>query len=237
MTIRAVVWDIDDTLWDYTGSDRAGALRHLAAEGLLDRFPSPEAALLRWRSVMEEQYARFEAGELTFEEQRRERARGFLGQPLTDAEADAWFDRYLAHRAGDHVPFPDVLPALDALTPGYRHGLLSNSGLRNQERKLLALGIRDRFEVLICSDEAGHAKPAPEAFWAVCAAMRLPPHAVAYVGDRPDIDAAGATAAGLHGIWLDRSPAPAPAGGPPHRITGLAALPALLAELGRRPAA
>ncbi|MFD5321292.1 HAD family hydrolase [Streptomyces sp. NPDC127098] len=236
MTIRAVVWDIDDTLWDYTGSDRAGALRHLAAEGLLDRFADPEAALLRWRSVMEEHYARFEAGELTFEEQRRERARAFLGQPLTDAEADAWFDRYLAHRAGHHVPFPDVLPALDALTPGYRHGLLSNSALSGQEAKLLALGIRDRFEVLVCSDELGHAKPAPEAFWAVCTALGLPPEAVAYVGDRPDIDAAGATAAGLHGIWLDRTGHRELADGPlpPHRITGLAALPTLLTELGRR---
>ncbi|GAB2922376.1 HAD family hydrolase [Streptomyces mayteni] len=245
MTIRAVVWDIDDTLWDYTGSDRAGALRHLTNEGLLARFPSPAAALGRWRAVMEEQYARFEAGELTFDEQRRERVRAFLDLPFPDAEADAWFDRYLACRDDAYRPFPDVLPALDALTPGYRHGLLSNSGQANQERKLTRLGIRDRFEVLVCSDESGHAKPAPEAFWAVCAAMGLPPEAVAYVGDRPDVDAAGADAAGLHGIWLDRPSVladgtprrgPALVGGLPRRISSLAELPALLAGLAERAA-
>ncbi|MGQ4380032.1 HAD family hydrolase, partial [Streptomyces sp. SAS_267] len=36
MSIDAVVWDIDDTLFDYTSADRAGIRDHLAAEGLLD---------------------------------------------------------------------------------------------------------------------------------------------------------------------------------------------------------
>jgi putative hydrolase of the HAD superfamily len=231
--IAAVVWDIDDTLFDYSGSDRAGALRHFAAEGLLGRFPSPEAALERWRAVEREHYARFEAGELTFAGQRRARARGFLGEPLTDAEADAWFARYLAHRAGTHALFPDVLPALAALTPGFRHGLLSNSGVANQDRKLRGLGIRDRFEVLLCSDELGFAKPAPEAFRAACDAMGLPPAAVAYVGDRPDKDAAAADAAGLTGVWVDRGTLPARPDAPPgvRRITTLAELPALLGAL------
>ncbi|MGK5532619.1 HAD family hydrolase [Streptomyces sp. URMC 129] len=232
MGISAVVWDIDDTLFDYTGTDRAAALRHFAAEGLLGRFPSPEAALTRWRAVMEEQYARYLAGEMSFAAQRRERARAFLGEPLSDAEADAWFGRYLAQRRETDGLFPDVLPALTALTPGYRHGLLSNSDLAHQDRVLRGLGIRDRFDVLICSDQLGHAKPAPEAFLAACDALRLPPSAVAYVGDRPDIDAAGADAAGLVGIWLDRA-----GDGTAHpelglrRITGLGALPALLRSL------
>jgi putative hydrolase of the HAD superfamily len=232
MGIRAVLWDIDDTLFDYTGTDRAAALRHFAAEGLLDGVAAPGTALDRWRVVMEETYARFLAGELTFAAQRRERVRRFLGEPLSDADADAWFARYLAHRAVTDGLFPDVLPALTALSPRYRHGLLSNSALAHQERKLRGLGIRDRFEVLLCSDELGHAKPAPEAFLAACAAMDLPPAAVAYVGDRPDIDAAAADAAGLHGIWLDRTgTAPGPAAPRPRRITHLSALPALLATL------
>ncbi|WP_432094297.1 HAD family hydrolase [Streptomyces sp. bgisy100] len=226
MAIRAVLWDIDDTLFDYTGSDRTGVLRHLAAEGLLTARESEEDALRLWGEAMESAFGRFLAGELGFPEHRRERARGFLGEPLSDDEADAWFGRYIAHYEAAWTLFPDTLPALDALADGYRHGVLSNSSLPNQDRKLRILGLRDRFEVLLCADELGCAKPAAEAFLAGCDALGLPPEQVAYVGDRADVDARGATEAGLLGIWLDRADTGDASGLP--RITGLAQLPALL---------
>ena len=238
MPIRAVLFDIDDTLFDYTGSDSRAALQHIEAERLLSRFPSPEAALVRWREVMEEQFARFLTGEFGFLEHRRERARTFLGTALSDAEADVWFGRYVTLYERAWTLFPDVLPALDALAPHYRHGALSNSSVANQERKLRRLGIRDRLEVLLCADELGHAKPAPEAFLAGCEALGLPPGEVAYVGDRHDIDARAADEAGLHGVWLDRTDGaepsartlPAGAAGV-RRIAGLDELPALLTRI------
>jgi putative hydrolase of the HAD superfamily len=244
MAIRAVLWDVDDTLFDYTGSDRTGALRHIEAERLLSRYASPEAALARWRGVMEEQFGRFLAGEVGFVEHRRERARGFLGRRLSDAEADNWFGRYVALYEQAWTLFPDAVPALDALTPRYRHGALSNASAANQERKLRRLGIRDRLEVLLCADELGHFKPDPEAFLAGCDAMGLRPGEVAYVGDQYDIDACAADEAGLCGIWLDRgSGSGQGAGEGAHegagrregcgvrRISGLAELPGLLARL------
>ncbi|MDX2703738.1 HAD family hydrolase [Streptomyces sp. PA03-6a] len=227
MPIRAVLWDIDDTIFDYSGAERAGALRHLEAEGLLGAFGGEERALRTWREVMEAHYTRFLTGELTFAEHRRERVRALLGPAVGDAAADAWFAAYYVHFEAAWAVFPDVVPALEALTPGYRHGLLSNSSTAHQERKLTRLGLRDRFECLVCSQELGHAKPAPEAFLGACQALGLPPAEVAYVGDKADTDARGADAAGLYGVWLDRTGSvTAP---DLRRITGLAELPALLA--------
>lgn len=227
MPIRAVLWDIDDTIFDYSGAERAGALRHLKAEGLLGAFGGAEGALRMWREVMETHYARFLSGELTFTEQRRARARAFLGAAVADADADAWFAAYYVHFEAAWAVFPDVLPTLDALTPQYRHGLLSNSSTARQERKLARLGLRDRFECLVCSRELGHAKPAPDAFLGACRVLGLPPEKVAYVGDRADTDARGADAAGLYGVWLDRTGSVTVPD--LRRITGLAELPALLA--------
>ncbi|WP_426404319.1 HAD family hydrolase [Streptomyces sp. R-07] len=227
MVIRAVLWDVDDTLFDYATADTVGMRDHLAAEGLLDGFGSAEAALDRWRELTALHWRRFEAGGVDFREQRRERVRDFLGEPaLTGIEADAWFERYLAHYEAAWELFPDALPVLDLLARDYRHGILSNSSIHNQDRKLRLLGVRDRFEAVLCAAELGFAKPAPEAFHAACTALGLPPHQVAYVGDQPDIDARGALEAGLRGIWLDR----AGTGGRPElkRITDLHQLPALL---------
>ncbi|MER5877550.1 MULTISPECIES: HAD family hydrolase [unclassified Streptomyces] len=231
MSIDAVVWDIDDTIFDYTAADRAGMRGHLAAEGLLDGYTSVEQALARWREITDAQWARFSAGETDWQGQRRDRVRVFLGERLSDADADAWFDRYVTHYESAWALFPDVLPVLDSLVGSHRHAVLSNSSLLVQDRKLRVLGVHDRFESILCAAELGVSKPAAAAFHAACDALRLPPHRVAYVGDHPEIDGRGAAEAGLLSVWIDRDGAHSAADGPPtgpHRIASLAELPSLL---------
>lgn len=226
--VRAVVWDVDDTLFDYASADLAGMRAHLAAEGLLARYDSADRALALWKEVTDRHWARFGAGEVEYYAQRRDRVREFLGAALDDAEADAWFGRYLGHYEAAWALFPDTVPTLDALAGDYRHAVLSNSALSVQEYKLSALGVRDRFETVLCAADLGVAKPAPEAFRAVCEALALAPGEIAYVGDEPDIDARGARDAGLLGIWLDRNGARGDGPSGVHRITSLTELPALL---------
>ncbi|WP_329123414.1 HAD family hydrolase [Streptomyces sp. NBC_01465] len=226
MAIQAVLWDVDDTIFDYTSADRAGMRVHLQAEGLVDGTESVDQALDRWRELTELHWARFAAGDGDFQGQRRDRVRDFMGTELTDAEADAWFDRHVVHYEAAWSLFPDTVPTLDLLAADYRHAVLSNSATHHQERKLRVLGVRDRFEVLLCAAELGVSKPEPGAFHAACDALALEPHEVLYVGDHPDIDATGAAAAGLAAVWLDRLDV----GGRPEliRITGLDQLPDLL---------
>lgn len=227
MPIRAVLWDIDDTIFDYASADRIGMREHLGREGLPVGYGSVEEALDAWRAITALHWARCAAGETDFAGQRRDRVREFLARAMGDAEADEWFARHAAHYEAAWALFPDVLPVLDLLARDYRHAVLSNSSVHNQHRKLTVLGVRDRFEALVCAVELGISKPRPGAFLAACEALALDPHEVAYVGDEPDIDAAGAVAAGLTGIWLDRRER----GGRVDlvRITGLDQLPALLA--------
>ncbi|WP_406863351.1 HAD family hydrolase [Streptomyces sp. HUAS MG47] len=227
MTIRAVVWDVDDTIFDYASADLAGMRDHLTAEGLVDGFDSVDQALRRWQELTTLHWRRFEARGGDYEEHRRERVRDFLGEPaLPRAEVDAWLQRYVVHYEAAWTLFPDAVPVLDLLAEEYRHAVLSNASSRVQEPKLRALGVRDRFEAVLCCVELGVAKPAAEAFHAACAALGLLPAEVAYVGDHPDIDARGAQDAGLTGVWLDRTGT----GGRPEltRITDLHQLPGLL---------
>ncbi|MFI0981850.1 HAD family hydrolase [Streptomyces sp. NPDC021093] len=226
MPIRAVLWDIDDTIFDYSSADRIGMTHHFAADGLPGGYDTVGQALARWQELTQLHWGRFAAGESTFDEQRRDRIRDFLGADVPDAEADDWFARHVSHYEAAWALFPDAVPVLDALSDGYRHAVLSNSSIRNQDRKLRVLGVRDRFEAVLCAAELGVSKPSPAAFHAACDALALPPHQVAYIGDHPDIDARGAVAAGLTGIWLDRSGE----GGRPDlvSVSGLDQVPELL---------
>lgn len=227
--VKAVVWDIDDTIFDYASADMTGMHAHLTAEGLLEGHESAERALERWRLLTERHWARFGAGGITFEAQRRDRVRDFLDAPgLSDADADAWFHRYVGHYEAAWSLFPDTLPALDALADGYRHAVLSNSALAVQDRKLRLLGVRDRFEAVLCAADLGVSKPAAEAFLAACTALGLAPAEIAYVGDQPEIDARGARDAGLVAVWLDRDGTRGEGPTGVHRIRDLSELPALL---------
>ncbi|OLO30620.1 hydrolase [Streptomyces sp. MNU77] len=227
MPIRAVLWDIDDTIFDYANADRIGMRQHLELEGLPEAYASVDVALDAWKALSVRHWARMTAGETDFRGQRRDRVREFLSRDLEDAEAEAWFGRHAAHYEAAWALFPDVLPVLDLLAHDYRHGILSNANTDHQHRKLTTLGVRDRFESMVCAVELGIAKPEAGAFHAACEALALEPHEVAYVGNEPDIDAAGAVAAGLTGIWLDRQGT----GGRADlvTITGLDQLPGLLA--------
>lgn len=213
MPIRGVLFDVDDTLFDYSTSEEVGVLAHLQAEGLLGHFPDPATALARWRDIMERQYARFLAGELTFTGQQRERTREFLAHTrqtthadLSDDEVSDWFAGYQAHRTAAWAAFPDAEPALRKLAPDYRLGIVSNSSADHQRHKLDTIGLLPYLgDTLVCSDQHGAAKPAASIFLAGCASLGLQPHEVAYVGDKYTLDAVGAHEAGLHAYWLDRA--------------------------------
>ncbi|GAA2844105.1 HAD family hydrolase [Streptosporangium fragile] len=213
MTIRGVLFDVDDTILDYSGSERAGVLRHLAAEGLLELFPSPADAVTVWREIMEEEYTRFLVGELTFAEHQLTRTRRFLAHAgrlpaggLSDDEASVWFARYDGFRIAALAAFPDADPALTALAPEFRLGIVSNSSLAYQRSKLHMIGLLGHFgDAIVCSIEHGAPKPDPGIFLAGCALLGLPAHQVAYVGDKYEVDALGARDAGLHAYWLDRA--------------------------------
>ncbi|MCU0264600.1 MAG: HAD family hydrolase [Actinomycetia bacterium] len=201
MTRVAVVFDVDGTLVDHDSAQRRALLGHLADLGEV----ADEAAWRRWRDLEELHYARYLAGELTFVEQRRERARAMTGGLRTDAECDAWFAGYLAGFEASWTLFDDVLPALDALAAdGLLLGAFSNVAGDFTRRKLAAVGLLDRFAVALGDDDVGAAKPDPQVFWTVCARLDVPVQRAVHVGDRFDKDAAGARDAGLLGVWLDR---------------------------------
>jgi phosphoglycolate phosphatase len=98
-----------------------------------------------------------------------ERAMDVTGGPLPDAEFEAAFGElqlhYAAHLADNTVPYPGCLEALDALAErGCQLAVITNKIEVNSRLLLDALGMSERFAVILGGDTLGpgRAKPAPD---------------------------------------------------------------------------
>jgi len=105
-----------------------------------------------------------------------------------------------------------------AANPAIKLAVVTNGEGEAQRAKLTAIGLAERFALVVASGEVGVAKPDAAIFALACERLGVEPSEAAHVGDRLDLDAHGAAAAGLRGIWLARPgappPAPAPAAAP-----------------------
>jgi FMN phosphatase YigB (HAD superfamily) len=131
-------------------------------------------------------------------------------------------------------PLPGRPELLDWLAGRYRLGLVSNFDYSPAVWRILADGgILDRFEAVVVSDAVGWRKPSPRIFEAVFGRLGVGARECLFVGDRPDIDVAGAKAVGMDVAWMNPGAAPFPAGLPVPDFTlgGLGDLRPLLEEL------
>jgi FMN phosphatase YigB (HAD superfamily) len=132
--------------------------------------------------------------------------------------------------------YPDALPCLRALaSAGYRLGIAANQP--EPAADVLAEMAID-FELIATSAAWGVAKPDPAFFVRIATGLRLPPDAIAYVGDRLDNDIIPARAAGMVAVFVRRGPwgwIQAPAGEPPAASLVVESLSELPIRLRRSP--
>ncbi len=208
--VKAVVFDIDDTICDSAGAFATGIrlVVNRYMPGLTE--PQVQRAIEIWRADPNKHYRRYTRGECTFDEQRFARANElneeFDGPQITwDEYLDEWKPLFWNAFCSHWKAHPDVRPCLDLLeSRGFRLGALSNASAELQTRKLTACGCVDDVPLLVTMDTFGFGKPDPRVFQEAARRLELLPDEVAYVGDEFDIDAQAACKAGLHGFWIDR---------------------------------
>ncbi len=236
--IRAVLFDLDDTLFAHRESVEAGILAHRTALGGAFATAEPASEFARWNALEEQHYHRYLAGEIDYLEQRRARARAFVapyGVELDDEAALRWFADYTNHYRVSWILHGDVHACLAAIAPR-AVGIITNGDLEFQTAKIVATGLDELIPLgnVVASGEVGVTKPDASIFEHAARRLGVSPAEACYVGDRLHTDAIGAARAGLLGVWIDRRGvaterqlAEADREGVPV-IRGLAELPALL---------
>jgi len=204
-SIRALLFDLDDTLWPITPvivqaeqvlfTWIATHAPRVAASYSIDMMRQQRIQLIQVRPelAIDLQALRYQALLDTFLR---------CGEdPLLVTTAMQVFNQ-----ARNQVQiFDDVAHCLPRLAKLVKLGSLTNGAA-----DLEAIGLAHHFEISLAAHQIGKAKPDPHVFQQACALLQLEPAHVAYVGDDLRLDVEGAQKAGLTGIWLNRQNQQAP---------------------------
>lgn len=206
---EALLFDLDDTLIDEREHQRAvmqtcGTIASL--QDGLDAVRLFEANQEVWRAYWPKVEGQWTLGlldgaALSLEAwQRTLRACGCIDESLAKLAVEA----LSGHTRAAYRLYEDVPELLGLFKGRLRLGLITNGAADTQRERLRWFDLERHFEVILISGEAGVAKPDAPIFGLALETLAVSAGRAWYVGDSLHTDVAGAHAAGLTAVWLNR---------------------------------
>ncbi|MGY5339334.1 HAD family hydrolase [Levilactobacillus spicheri] len=202
--IKAVVFDVDDTLYDQKAPFVAALAPIVQLPSSFDLTPTFQA----YRRQSAQAYARVASGSWSTTEMAVRRLNAALHAqdlpPVTPEAALAFQEAYV--RELQHIKlFPGLAAALDRLKERYQLGIITNGHTDHQLAKVMRLKMHqwiDR-DAILTSEEAGLAKPDPQIFTTMNRRLNLRASESVYVGDCYSMDVKAAKQAGWQAFWFN----------------------------------
>lgn len=247
MTIQAVLFDLGGTLLEYSyegqwreyAESRLAEMQPLVAKLLGPPGLGPEefALVTEERIGRGEVMARQRAGLSQPFPDRLHAALASMGLEPDPAELRMLVEFFYEPIAQCHKPYPETRPVLEELAArGLPLAIITNSPW--DEPPDLVQADLDRwnlspfFATVVASGAVTWRKPNPAFMLEAARRLGLPPAACLVVGDSMTADIAGAQAAGMPAVWVNRT-GRVPAAGEPvpsAEVASLAELPDVLAS-------
>ena len=224
MSIRAVLFDLDETLFDHSHS-ATRSMELLRAQYECLQSKSLDEIMAEYRRLLELLHIDVLTGRLTQDQARIDRMRGifrFCGVDMDfeDAAAVAVLHRDCYRTTQRAIPGAREL--LEALRGRVKVGIVTNNLLEEQRVKLEVCGLSSFIDELITSEEYGCRKPDAEIFKIALDRLQCSKEEAVMVGDSWETDIIGARNAGIRPIWFNRAGATRPANESP--VTEIASL-------------
>ncbi|HYF94847.1 MAG TPA: HAD-IA family hydrolase [Symbiobacteriaceae bacterium] len=130
-------------------------------------------------------------------------------QGVTDAALPALMAAKYFETRRRYPLYPEINALLAHLEgEGYRLGIVTNGVPDLQREKLAGCGVATLFHASVVSGEIDCGKPDPGIFRHICHDLGVEPRDCVMVGDNPERDVAGAIAAGMKSVWVQRNGRP-----------------------------
>ncbi len=207
--VRAVLFDVDDTLFDREGAQQG--ILNLILQELPDVFAGlPVESISRAFDESDSIALReYDAGVLA-EDFRTRRSRLFLGLlGLDEKHAHTVTALYVRQYPTIDAPVAGAVSVVRRLADAFPLGVVSNALPDVQYTKLATLGVRHLFRCIVLSGELKIAKPDPRIFLRAADLLGTAPEECLYVGDSYENDVVGANRAGMHACWFNPRALPA----------------------------
>jgi len=229
---RAVFFDLDATLVYFEADLLVKKMALVCAAMAQQHGVDAEALLGHHRRLTLDLWSRSETGTVSGRQVSRDIWRQALSACGCNAEEAAVVasDMYWNNRHGVIRLFEDSIPTLEAMRGHFQLAVITNGPHDMQIDKLEVHGCEGHFELFVASSELGILKPDPRIFAHACDKLGVAPDEAWHVGDNVATDVAGAKAAGLTAVWLNRTGATRDETQPrpDYEIASLTKLPTLL---------
>ncbi len=192
--VKAVVFDMDNTLVDFMKMKRAAV--DAAVDAMIDAGLdlTPKQASRKIFAIYDEKGIEFQQ---VFDE--------FLVDILGYVDYRILANGILAYRRareGVMVAYPHVRMTLTRLVRmGLKLGVVSDAPRLQAWMRLCSLGIDNFFEAVVTFDDTGKRKPAPEPFQKVLELLGVEPTEAVMVGDWAERDILGAKEIGMYTVF------------------------------------
>jgi len=197
--VRAITLDLDDTLWPF--APIGVRIERVLQEWLQEHSP-PTAArfpIEAMRTLREEVFAQHPHLLHDLSAMRRLTLQRALHESGADpALLEPAYEIFYAAR-NEVECYPDSLAALERIA-----ARVPIAALTNGNADLTRIGMSHHFAFQLGAREHGAAKPEASIFHAACERLGVARHEVLHVGDHIEMDALGATRAGLRSCWINR---------------------------------
>ena len=208
--VKAILWDVDGTLLDFSAAEKA-AIQRLFQEFGLGECTDDMAA--RYSVLNDGYWKRLERGEITKQEVLIGRFREFFSDLGIDPDLAEAFNARYQHALGDTVVYrDDSLAIVKSLRGRVKQYVVSNGTVVAQTKKLERSGLGQWMDGIFLSEELGAEKPSPIFFEKVLAALPdLDKADMLMVGDSLTSDMKGGLVAGIPTCWYNPKGHPRPA--------------------------
>jgi len=220
MSIRAVLFDLGQTLLEYPGNTHE-FWQGFLAERLAEMQPSlrqigvqvgddADAFVARAMDVMwPERKINMSGKAWHFHDRLRALMESYGGGRCHDSECERLTDAFYKPIGEATRRYPETLDVLGSLKKrGILMAIISNAPWDVPGRLLRAdmrkWEIERFFDAFVMSGDVPWRKPNPEFMWAAARKLGVGPEECLVVGDSLKADVAGANAAGMRSVWVNR---------------------------------